>query len=882
MSCPGNQQHSLATLWKESFGCGIVSLLPHLDSAVQHGPQQQDMPPIIGQGMNGLTEEQVLLARQRFGKNEITSRTHSFLDIALDIVKEPMVILLLTAALLYFFSGEMGDGIFMTCAIFLVVSISLYQESRSHRALEALKNLTQRTCKVIRDSQIREVNREDIVIGDLAVIEEGTIVPADGVIVQSNDFSVNESILTGESLPVSKNKTSDSNNTNEVFQGTTVVAGLAIFEVTAVGDKTALGTIGKSLESIQKEKTPLQAQINSFVKKMAFAGIIVFVIVWGINYFQSHLVFDSLLKALTLAMSILPEEIPVAFTTFMALGAWRLMKLGIIVKQIRTVETLGSATVICTDKTGTITENRMSLANVFVLSTGKISSPDAGPDEIALVRYAMWASEPIPFDPMEKALHDAYEHSTSYDERRNFRMVHEYPLDGRPPMMTHIFENTEGERIVSAKGAPEALIAVSRLTDQQVATVNNALKTFTKDGYRVLGVGVSEFDGNDFPARQQQLKFTFLGLVAFFDPPKRNIESVFEAFYRAGIAVKIITGDNAATTSTIARQVNFRGADETMNGEELMKMDEKQLIEKVSRVNIFTRMFPDAKLRILNALKANNHIVAMTGDGVNDGPALKGAHIGVAMGKRGSELAKDVSSLILTDDDLARMVDAIAMGRKIYSNLKKAIQYIISIHIPIILTVFVPLVLGWIYPNILSPVHVIFLELIMGPTCSIIYENEPMEKNAMARQPRAFTKTFFSTRELGTSIVQGLVISIGTLAVYQFSVNQGNNEAVTRTMIFVTLISANIFLTIVNRSFYYSILTTLTYKNNLLLTIICITVALTGALLYIPALNNFFEFERIDGRQLAVAATTGYVSVIWFEIVKAVKRHIRRNSSNAD
>lgn len=830
------------------------------------------MAPTVNHAMNGLTAEQVHQARERFGRNALTAKKYSFSHIAKDVVKEPMVVLLLIAALLYFVSGEIGDGIFMTCAVFLVISISLYQESRSRNALLALKSLTQRTCKVIRDHEIKEVNREDIVVGDLMIIEEGVTVPADGIIIQSNDFSVNESILTGESLPVSKSKIKNVNTMNEVFQGTSVVAGLAICEVIAVGDKTVLGKIGKSLDSIQEEKTPLQFQINNFVKKMALAGISVFLIVWAINYLQSHLIVDSLLKALTLAMSILPEEIPVAFTTFMALGAWRLMKLGIIVKQTKTVETLGSATVICTDKTGTITENRMSLAKVFVLSTEKISSPGAGVDENELVRVAMWASEPIPFDPMEKALHNAYESSASHDERGQYKMIHEYPLDGNPPMMTHIFENAEGERIISAKGAPEALLAVSQLTNEEISRVNQALEAFTMEGYRVLGVGAAEFSGSDYPKRQQDFKFAFKGLVAFYDPPKKNIEAVFEAFYRAGIAVKIITGDNAATTSTIARQVNFRGAGESMNGEELMQMDDKQLNEKAMKVNIFTRMFPDAKLRILNALKANNHIVAMTGDGVNDGPALKSAHIGIAMGKRGSELAKDVSSLILTDDDLAKMVDAIAMGRKIYANLKKAIQYIISIHIPIILTVFIPLVLGWKYPNIFSPVHVIFLELIMGPTCSIIYENEPMEKNAMLRPPRTFTKTFFSARELGASIVQGPAIAFGTLFIYQFAVHQGYNEAITRTMIFVTLISSNIFLTLVNRSFHYSVLTTLTYKNNLVLVIIGITIALTGALLYIPALNDFFQFEKIRGRQLVAPAMTGFLSVIWFEGVKAAKR----------
>ncbi|MDQ2656993.1 MAG: cation-translocating P-type ATPase, partial [Bacteroidota bacterium] len=462
-----------------------------------------------------------------------------------------------------------------------------------------------------------------------------------------------------------------------------------------------------------------------------------------------------------------------------------------------------------------------------------------------------------------------------------YRMIHEYPLDGKPPMMTHIFENVEGKRIIAAKGAPEAILAVSQLTDEERSRVNQALEQLTKEGYRVLGVGVADFTGDDFPETQQEYKFAYLGLIAFYDPPKKNIKDVFEAFYRAGIAVKIITGDSAATTLTIARQVGFRGADQTMDGEELMTLDESQLKDQVMNVNIFTRMFPEAKLRILNALKANKHIVAMTGDGVNDGPALKAAHIGIAMGKRGSELAKDVSSLILTDDDLGKMVDAIGMGRRIYTNLKKAIQYIISIHIPIILTVFIPLVLGWVYPNIFSPVHVIFLELIMGPTCSIIYENEPMERNALLEKPRAFTRTFFNSRELSTSVVQGLVIALGTLSIYQLSLYQENNEAITRTMIFVTLISANIFLTLVNRSFYYSVFTTLTYRNNLVAIIVAVTVLLTGVLLYVPALTEFFEFERISGNQLVTSTATGFLSVIWFEAAKAVKRSRNAGTSGS-
>ncbi len=821
-------------------------------------------------GIKGLTSQQVSAARALHGRNEVIREENNFLTTLKGLFKDPMLLLLLVASLLYFVSGEIGNGIFMISAIFLVIGISLYQESRSRNALSALKSLTQPMSKVIRDGATLEIKREEIVVGDFMVVEEGSSIPADGIIVHSNDFSVNESILTGESMPVSKNK---EENNNEVFQGTTVTGGLAICEVKAIGATTSLGKIGKSLESIEEEDTPLQKQIGNFVKKMAYVGAVVFFIVWGIYYFRSHEILGSLLKALTLAMSILPEEIPVAFTTFMALGAWRLMKLGIIVKHTKTVETLGSATVICTDKTGTITENRMSLAKLFVLAGNKIVEPDnATPEEKQLITVAMWASEPIPFDPMEIALHDAYGKSTATDSRKEYHMIHEYPLGGRPPMMTHVFENATGERIIAAKGAPEAMMQVADLSEEEKKNISSAIQSLAEEGFRVLGVGVSTFTGNDFPVNQQQLKFKFIGLVAFYDPPKKNIASVFDSFYKAGIAIKIITGDNAATTSTIARQIGFKGAEKTMSGEELLTLSDEQLKEKVMEVNIFTRMFPDAKLRILNALKANNQIVAMTGDGVNDGPALKAAHIGIAMGKKGTEIAKEVSSLVLSDDDLAKMVDAVAMGRRIYANLKKAIQYIISIHIPIILTVFIPLVLGWIYPSIFTPVHVIFLELIMGPTCSIIYENEPMEKNTMQQKPRPVTDTFFSMKELSTSILQGLVITLGTLFIYRYSVYYEYNENVTRTMIFITLIAANVSLTLVNRSFYYSIFTTLGYKNNLVLLITTITIGLTALLLLIPSFTHFFKFDVINGFQLMLSVGVGCISVIWFELVKVFKR----------
>lgn len=821
----------------------------------------------------GLSSNEVTAARLAYGTNSLTFKKESrLIDAVKGLAKEPMVIILLVTSCIYFIIGKPGDGIFLAGAIVLVAGISLFQDSRSRNALEKLKDLSQPKCKVIRNGVVVEIKSNELVIGDSLVVEEGTAIPADGRIVHSNDFSVNESTLTGESLSVYKDCTLAD---NIIYQGTTVASGLAIATVTAIGNQTRLGKIGKSLESIEVEKTPLELQINRFIQKMVIAGLFVFLGVWAINYFRSANVLDSLVKALTLAMSILPEEIPVAFTTFMALGAWRMIKMGIVVKQMKTVETLGSASVICTDKTGTLTENKMSLAKLFILRENRVVAATSRLSNIAeqeLVRLAMWASEPIPFDPMEIALHDAYSKSAIADERPDYKMIYEYPLSGKPPMMTHLFENKSGQRIIAAKGAPEALIGISNLTGQQKKQVASAIEIMAAEGYRVLAVGEANFAGTDYPATQQEFQLVFKGLVAFYDPPKKNISAVLQAFYQAGIQVKIITGDNAETTAAIARLIGFHGFNKCMSGEELMQLSDIELNDKVTTVNIFTRMFPDAKLRIINALKAKHDIVAMTGDGVNDGPALKAAHIGIAMGKKGTEIAKQAASLILLEDDLSKMVTAVAMGRRIYANLKRAIQYIISIHIPIISTVFTPLALGWIYPNIFSPVHVIFLELIMGPTCSIIYENEPMEKDTMLQKPRPFSTTFFNWKELATSVVQGFIITAGTLATYRYAIYEGANEQYTRTMVFTCLIAANILLTLVNRSFYYSLFTTIRYKNKLVWLIIGITILMLALLIYLKPLTNFFGFEKLNAADLILSVGIGCLCVLWFELFKWQKR----------
>jgi Ca2+-transporting ATPase len=439
-------------------------------------------------------------------------------------------------------------------------------------------------------------------------------------------------------------------------------------------------------------------------------------------------------------------------------------------------------------------------------------------------------------------------------------------------MMTHIFKNEIGETIIAAKGAPEAILRLSNLSVTELNKVDEQSLSYAKEGYRVLGVGKGVWKEKNWPISQEEFVFEFLGLIAFQDPPKPNIANAIKTFHDAGISVKMITGDYAETACTIAHLIHLDNDTKVLTGKEILHLTANEIKQKVTEVNIFARMFPEAKLRVIDALKENGEVVAMTGDGVNDAPALKAAHIGIAMGKRGSEVAKNAASLILTDDDLGHMTDAVALGRKIYDNLKKAIRYIVSIHIPIILIVTVPLMFLWKFTDIFSPVHVIFLELIMGPTCSIIYENEPMEPGTMLRPPRHHLSTFLSVKQLKTSIAQGLVITAGCLGIGYYFMQHQQNETMVRTPIFITLLFCNIFLTLINRSFHYSIFKTLRYKNYLIPLITGITLLFILSLLYIPFIRQLFRLSTLPFSYLMICISIALVSTFWIEIFKVFKK----------
>ena len=810
----------------------------------------------------GLREEDVLRLQKQYGRNIFhKGKNNTFLHTLAEIVKEPMFLLLLVACLLYFALGNVTEGLMMCCAMVVIVTISIYQEMKSDHALAALRQYTAPGAVVIRDGKEKTIITDDLVPGDILVLSEGDQIPADGIILSANDLTVNESIMTGEALPVAK--AADA----LIYQGTTVNSGKCIAKVHHTGNKTALGKLGKAISVTEASETLFQQQINRAVKRLALFGGFGFVIICLMNLIKSHDVAGSLILGLTLAMAAIPEEIPVAFSSFMALGAYYMSKRGIISRKPQIIENLGAMSVLCLDKTGTITENRMKVTMVYDHITGQMTDMEKQslPANCRILYYASLASEHQPFDSMETAILQAYnEQEPSHSPLPD--MVHEYPLEGRPPMMTHAYAAPDGF-LITGKGAPERIIQICRLDAATAQRLYGQVQIMTAGGYRVLGIATAfQHRSEAFPSNQDQFKWAFQGFISLYDPPKANAASAIKEVYDAGIAVKLITGDHLETALHIAAKTGIRNYQDNISGEKIMMLSDAELQHIVSRTVVYARMFPEAKLKVINALKANGEVTGMTGDGVNDGLALKAANIGIAMGKKGTEIARLAADLVITDDNLGKIPEAIQHGRKIYNNLKKAVRYIISIHIPIILTAMIPVLAGWKYPVIFTPIHVIFLELIMGPTCSIFFEREPAESGGINAVNRN-TKSLFRRNELLITVLQGLIITIGTMGLYYYYMQQSSVE-VTRTMVFNTLLFSNIFLTFTNRSFHENIISTFRYKNNLAPYVIVISLLFLVVINLIQPVRQLFALSVISLQGLLLCICTGFLSVAWFEVYK--------------
>ena len=831
----------------------------------------KQMPVQSGETKNikGLTSAEVTELRRQYGENSFSAAAEfRFLYIVKDIVTEPMFILLAIACSLYFILGKSSEGIMMAVAIIIVTAISLYQEVKSTKALKSLAGFTEPRVTVIRESNQIIIQVKELVPGDIVLLEEGMKVPADGTIIQSNDLSINESVISGESLPVEKNETPEK---NQLYQGSTINSGKCIARVTSTGNKTILGKIGKAVASYQPAKTLLQVQVNRFVKRFALFGFAAFAIIFLVNYLHYHEFATSLLFALTLAMSAVPEEIPVAFSSFMALGAYKMSRLGIISRQPQVIENLGAVTVLCLDKTGTITENKMQVKTIYEFEKDKLTDLPGEVNQLKEVLFiSALASESDPFDPMEKAIIEAWHATSGPLKREDYKIIHEYPLEGYPPMMTHVYKQGN-TYLAAAKGSPERILSVCRLDEPSLNKINETIKRIAKNGYRILGVCNAICSDNNFPRIQDDFNWKFTGLLALYDPPKKNSAAVLKQIREAGVAVKILTGDYPETAVNIAEQVGLPGYFNYKTGHDVMQLGSDELKETVKQTSVFARMFPDAKVKVVEALKNGGDIVAMTGDGVNDGPSLKLADIGIAMGKKGTETAKIASDLILTDDNLERIVIAIREGRRIFNNLVKALRYIISIHIPIILTASLPLLLGWKYPNIFTPIHVIFLELIMGPTCSIFFEREPAEESIMNASPKNRRNSLFTRREVLISIAQGIAITTGVLVLYnRYMISHSIEE--TRTVVFTTLILSNVFLTFVNRSFTETIFYTIRQKNNLAPLLFIISCVFLALLHLSPFVRNLFELAPVSYSTFLLCLAVAFVCVIWLEVYKAVMK----------
>ena len=651
------------------------------------------------------------------------------------------------------------------------------------------------------------------------------------------------------------------------MQGTLVVRGYCYAEVTAVGKKTELAGIGALVSLSGKEKTPLQEKISKFVRLMLLAGGFAFFFVWIYHALVSGDIVHGLLHGLTMAMSVLPEEIPVALSTFMALGAYRLLKHGVIAKSPITVETLGSATVICLDKTGTLTQNLMNVTHTFTLKSGEEINFNLEPKPSEVLEYAMWGSEENPFDPMEQSIHLQYSNLFEKDQRKNYKMVKEFPLSGTPPVMTHVFENKDQEYFIGCKGGLEGVLKLSDLSElQKEATLKKGM-AYAQKGFRVLGVAKGRWANENQRESQRDINFEFLGIITFLDPIDPIIPEVVNDFYSSGIDVKMITGDYKETAVAIARQTNIK-TDNILTGDELAHMSDSALSEVVSSTHIFARVTPKTKLRIIKALKSRGQVVAMTGDGVNDAPALKYAHIGIAMGKRGTEVAKGAADLVLANDDLSKMNEAIILGRRINENLTKAIRYIISIHIPIILLVTLPIFLVWLPPLLFSPIHVIFLELIMGPTCSIIYENEAVPERYLRSPKKTGNVKFLEWSELWITCLQGLVITLACVMAGYFAGKSGLDEFKIRSYVFTTLIFSNVFLTLVNRSFVTNIFNTITWRNNLIPLIVFLAVFLLLVILNVPAVAALFKVAPLQLQEYGYLILLAFIATFWIEPFK--------------
>jgi Ca2+-transporting ATPase len=838
--------------------------------------------------LSGLTEADATRRLETDGYNELpVGGRRGVLAIALEVVREPMFLMLVACGLLYLGMGEPMDAAMLLGFVFVVMGITIVQERRTERALDALRDLSSPRALVIRDGRQRRIAGREVVRGDIIVLAEGDRVPADAALRSVMNLGADESLLTGESVPVRKAASAEARAVGQpggddlpfVFSGSLVTSGQGVAEVLATGPRTELGKIGKALQGVATESTLLQRETGRLVRNLAIVGLSLGALVigiYGVTRGNTATVWkEGILAGLTMAMATLPEEFPVVLTIFLALGAWRISQHRVLTRRMPAVETLGAATVLCTDKTGTLTENQMSVSRLWAAGETFMADGASGtrlPESFhRLLEYGILASKRDPFDPMEKALRHLGDRFLARTEHlhEHWTLVQEYPLSPELLALSHVWRSPDGSALeIGTKGAPEAIADLCHYSAGQKEDVARQVAAMADAGLRVLGVARACIPAQELPQAQHDFAFDFLGLVGLADPVRPTVPAAIAECYTAGIRVIMITGDYPGTARSIGRQIGLANPAEVITGPELEAMSDEELTRRIPSVNIFARVVPEQKLRLVNALKATREIVAMTGDGVNDAPALKAAHIGIAMGGRGTDVAREASALVLLDDDFTSIVQAVKMGRRIFDNIKKAVAYIFAVHVPIAGLSMLP-VFFTDWPLLLLPVHVVFLELIIDPACSVIFEAESAEQNVMTRSPRNPSERLFSPRGLTTSLLQGVVVLAMILGVCAVAGRLGHPEDDTRrALAFTTLVVANLCLILTNRSWTRTIFSMFREPNPALWWVVGGAAAGMGLILYTPFLRALFHFNALHAAEVALCIGAGVVSILWFELLK--------------
>lgn len=819
----------------------------------------------------GLSEKEVIVALEKFGYNELPkSRRFNVFKILFEIVRDPMFVLLILGGLLYLVLGDKQEAIMLLGFVFLIIGVSFVQQNKTEKALDKLKDLSTPKTLVIRNGETIKISSREVVPGDLIIISEGDYVTADAYIIENYDVMVNESLLTGESVPVRKTVYTGGNtklvpggdDLTAVFSGTIVTRGRAVAKVFATGLATQIGEIGKSLESIREEDSDLKKQTSEVVKIYAFvgllmcAGIILIFGIWRADWLK------GLLAGITLAMSILPEEFPVVLTIFLTMGAWRMSQKKVLARKSSAIEFLGKATVLCSDKTGTITENKMVTTDVFYgESFYKIGDvPKVELEYIAKIAY--YATPYESSDPMDKAI---FNFGKKYDNR-DLYLMREYEFSHELLAMSRVFEVEENKILVATKGAPEAVMDLCHFSEEEKLSIKSKIDSLASQGVRVIALASSELPKDFVADKQHDYNLKFVGLLGLTDPVRKEIPDAVRECHEAGVRVMMITGDYSLTAINIAKQIGLENPEQIIVGAELEKMSEVELLERIKTVNVFARIVPGQKLRIVNVLKASGEVVAMTGDGVNDAPALKAADIGIAMGERGTDVAREASSLVLLDDNFNSIVSAIRMGRRIYDNIRKAITYIFSVHIPIALMSFIPPIFG--LPLILLPMHIVFMEMIIDPSCSIVFEMEKEEANTMKRRPRSSREKLFNKRMVLLGLFQGLVAQCFVLLAYVISIKSGLGDNEVRTVTFATLLLSNVGLVFVNRSDKGIWGKIYSDFNKSFLVISAIAVIALLATIFVPYLRDVFDFAEISWEWSLLVIVLSSAGVLCAEMVR--------------